>query len=234
MFNYTKIIEATLAQKPLAVKEAIDEIMAEKCRAIVDNIQPEFGNAVMEEQEEAAELQNFFEVFHADHGDKSIEEQLEIMEAFDLQIFFEAFYADHGDKSIEEQLEIMEAFEAELAEKKIDHDKDGDNDFDDVKIARMIASGMSKEEALKKVKEEVELDEGIRNLSPAEAHGILTNADAHGDFFSLRDHSVAALANAAKEHNYRGPRNSGASIPRSFHDALRKKAEKAKTSEDKE
>lgn len=206
MFNYTKIIEATLAQKPLAVKEAIDEIMAEKCRAIVDNIQPEFGNAVMEEQEEAAELQNFFE----------------------------AFRADHGDKSIEEQLEIMEAFEAELAEKKIDHDKDGDNDFDDVKIARMIASGMSKEEALKKVKEEVELDEGIRNLSPAEAHGILTNADAHGDFFSLSSDSVSKLADAAREHKYRGSPTSGASLYRSFHAALSRKAEKAKTSEDKE
>ena len=125
MSNLKKIIEATLAQKPLTVKETIDEIMAEKCRAIVDNIQPEFGNAVMEEQEEAAEMQNFFEAFHA----------------------------DHGDKPIEEQFEIMEAFEAELAEKKkIDHDKDGDNDFNDVKIARMIASGMSKEEALEKVK----------------------------------------------------------------------------------
>ena len=48
MSNLKKIIEATIAQKPLTVKEAIDEIMAEKCRAIVDNIQPEFGNAVME------------------------------------------------------------------------------------------------------------------------------------------------------------------------------------------
>lgn len=34
----------------------------------------------------------------------------------------------------------------------VDQDNDGDNDFDDVKIARMIASGMSKEEAIKKVK----------------------------------------------------------------------------------
>ena len=124
MFNYTKIIEATLAQKPLIVKEAIDEIMAEKCRAIVDSIQPEFGNAVMEEQEEVADLQNFFEAFHA----------------------------DHGDKPIEEQLEIMEAFEAELTEKKIDHNEDGKNDFNDVKIARMVASGMSKKDALEKVK----------------------------------------------------------------------------------
>ena len=86
MSNLKKIIEATLAQKPLAVKEAIDEIMAEKCRAIVDNIQLEFGNAVMEEQEEAAEMQNFFEAFHADHGDKPIEEQLKIMEAFEAEL----------------------------------------------------------------------------------------------------------------------------------------------------
>lgn len=34
----------------------------------------------------------------------------------------------------------------------VDQDKDGDNDFDDVKIARMVASGMSKEEAIAKVK----------------------------------------------------------------------------------
>ena len=103
MSNLKKIIEATLAQKPLTVKEAIDEIMAEKCRAIVDNIQPEFGNAVMEEQEEAAEMQNFFEAFHA----------------------------DHGDKPIEEQLEIMEAFEAELAEKKHDKEEDEDKEEED-------------------------------------------------------------------------------------------------------
>jgi len=34
----------------------------------------------------------------------------------------------------------------------VDQDSDGDNDFDDVRIARYIASGMSKEEAIKKVK----------------------------------------------------------------------------------
>ena len=41
----------------------------------------------------------------------------------------------------------------------VDQDKDGDNDFDDVKIARMMASGMSKEDALKKVRDEKELEE---------------------------------------------------------------------------
>ena len=45
-----------------------------------------------------------------------------------------------------------------LYEKK-DQDKDGDNDFDDVRIARMIASGMTREEAMKKVKEDPKGDE---------------------------------------------------------------------------
>ena len=45
-----------------------------------------------------------------------------------------------------------------LYEKK-DQDKDGDNDFDDIRIARMIASGMSREEAMKKVKEDPKGDE---------------------------------------------------------------------------
>lgn len=46
-----------------------------------------------------------------------------------------------------------------IYEKKEDHDEDGDNDFDDVRIARMIASGMSKEEAMRKVKEDPKGDE---------------------------------------------------------------------------
>jgi hypothetical protein len=36
-------------------------------------------------------------------------------------------------------------------EDKVDQDKDGDNDFDDVKIARMKASGMSHDKAVQKV-----------------------------------------------------------------------------------
>jgi hypothetical protein len=36
--------------------------------------------------------------------------------------------------------------------KKADHDGDGKKDFNDVKIARMVASGMSKEDAIAKVK----------------------------------------------------------------------------------
>jgi len=51
--------------------------------------------------------------------------------------------------------------------KKKDQDADGDNDFADVRIARMIASGMSRAEAIAAVKnksynEETELDEATR------------------------------------------------------------------------
>jgi hypothetical protein len=44
------------------------------------------------------------------------------------------------------------------AKKKVDQDQDGDNDFADVRIARMIASGMTKAQAIAAVRN---LDEGI-------------------------------------------------------------------------
>jgi len=47
--------------------------------------------------------------------------------------------------------DISEAYQ-NLYEKKVDQDSDGDNDFADVMIARMIAAGMSREEAIRKVK----------------------------------------------------------------------------------
>lgn len=46
---------------------------------------------------------------------------------------------------------IREVVEAELEEvEKIDQNEDGKNDFTDVKIARMKASGMSHKDAVKK------------------------------------------------------------------------------------
>lgn len=59
--------------------------------------------------------------------------------------------------------------------KKVDQDLDGDNDGADVMIARMIASGMSREEAIRKVKnkpynEETELDEAAKR-TPKKVRG---------------------------------------------------------------
>lgn len=55
------------------------------------------------------------------------------------------------------------------AKKKVDQDQDGDNDFADVRIARMVASGVPKEEAIRRVKtksynEELELDEAAKRV----------------------------------------------------------------------
>jgi len=63
--------------------------------------------------------------------------------------------------------DIANAYQSVYEAKKVDQDEDGDNDFADVRIARMIASGISKEEAIRRVKdksynEEVEIDEATR------------------------------------------------------------------------
>ena len=46
---------------------------------------------------------------------------------------------------------VEEAMSSVDEEDKVDQDKDGDNDFDDVKIARMKASGISHDKAVQKV-----------------------------------------------------------------------------------
>jgi hypothetical protein len=63
--------------------------------------------------------------------------------------------------------DIAGAYASIYEAKKKDQDQDGDNDFADVRIARMIASGMSKAEAIaavrnKEYNEEYELDEATR------------------------------------------------------------------------
>jgi hypothetical protein len=63
--------------------------------------------------------------------------------------------------------DIADAYSSIYEAKKVDQDQDGDNDFADVRIARMIASGMSRAEAIAAVKnkeynEEVEIDEATR------------------------------------------------------------------------
>jgi hypothetical protein len=63
--------------------------------------------------------------------------------------------------------DIADAYASIYEAKKKDQDQDGDTDFADVQIARMIASGMSRAEAIAAVKnkeynEEYELDEATR------------------------------------------------------------------------
>jgi len=72
--------------------------------------------------------------------------------------------AEDGDNpmAVESKLkeELSRMLKQKMSEKK-DQDKDGDNDFDDVKIARMKASGMSHEEAVAKVKGDSDTKEDI-------------------------------------------------------------------------
>jgi len=72
--------------------------------------------------------------------------------------------AEDGDNpmAVESKLkeELSRMLKKKMSEKK-DQDKDGDNDFDDVKIARMKASGMSHEEAVAKVKGDSDTNEDI-------------------------------------------------------------------------
>jgi len=72
--------------------------------------------------------------------------------------------AEDGDNpmAVESKLkeELSRMLKQKMSEKK-DQDKDGDNDFDDVKIARMKASGMSHEEAVAKVKGDSDTNEDM-------------------------------------------------------------------------
>jgi len=72
--------------------------------------------------------------------------------------------AQDGDNAmaVESKLkeELSKMLKQKMSEKK-DQDGDGDNDFDDVKIARMKASGMSHEEAVAKVKGDSDTNEDI-------------------------------------------------------------------------
>jgi hypothetical protein len=64
-------------------------------------------------------------------------------------------------KEIESKFKVLEQ----------DQDKDGDKDFADVMIARMVASGMSKEDAIKKVKEK-EYNEAVSVSADADQQTI--------------------------------------------------------------
>jgi hypothetical protein len=70
-------------------------------------------------------------------------------------------------QEIKQLKELQDAYLSVYETKKVDQDEDGDNDFADVRIARLIASGVSKEEAIRRVKdksynEEFEIDEATR------------------------------------------------------------------------
>jgi hypothetical protein len=104
--------------------------------------------------------------------------------------------------------DVASAYASIYEAKKKDQDKDGDNDFADVRIARMIASGMSKAEAIAAVKnkpynEEVELDEATRMRKELGKGGetatrkeLAARSKAHNRSGSV-DKTIAAAERAA-------------------------------------
>ena len=104
--------------------------------------------------------------------------------------------------------DIADAYSSIYEGKKKDQDEDGDNDFADVRIARMIASGMSKAEAIAAVKnkeynEEFELDEATRMRKELGKEGeiatrkeLAARSKAHKRSGSV-DKTIAAAERAA-------------------------------------
>ena len=126
MSNLAKrIIEESLNKNPSAIKEIVAEALTEKAQAIIETVKPEFGNMLMNGDEDQLDLdlgedqEAFFEEFHAEYGHLSEDEQLEMMEAFEAEFeqeaFFEEFHAEYGHLPEDEQLAIMEELEEELS-----------------------------------------------------------------------------------------------------------------------
>ena len=100
----------------------------------------------------------------------------------------ESFDAVHSSSIYQKNklfLDVLNAAISEreaIAEKDKDQDEDGDKDFADVQIARMVKSGMSKADAIKKVKDKEYNeadgpDDGTRGQEP-EAPSDTPNLDA--------------------------------------------------------
>ena len=81
--------------------------------------------------------------------------------------------------------------------KQVDQDKDGDNDFDDVKIARMKASGMSHDDAVEKVHETIERAED----TILDSQSLIEEIHAEEILEALNAKTRKALKNKAEKAN---------------------------------
>lgn len=84
-------------------------------------------------------------------------------------------------QEIKQLKELQDAYLSVYEAKKVDQDEDGDNDFADVRIARLIASGVSKEDAIRRVRdkeynEEFEIDEAT--ATPPSKFNVRKGLDA--------------------------------------------------------
>lgn len=124
------------------------------------------------------------------------------------QVKKKALTSGYEWNSAKKMRDIADAYSSIYEAKKKDQDQDGDNDFADVRIARMIASGMSKAEAIAAVKnkeynEEYELDEATRMRKELGKEGetatrkeLASRSRAHKRSGSV-DKTIAAAERAA-------------------------------------
>jgi hypothetical protein len=98
--------------------------------------------------------------------------------------------------------DIANLYQSVYEAKKVDQDKDGDNDFADVRIARLIASGVSKEEAIRRVRDKsynegyVPWDFGPKDKAKAKHTELAARKEAGGSApgTATRANRIASVA----------------------------------------
>jgi hypothetical protein len=98
--------------------------------------------------------------------------------------------------------DIADAYSSIYEAKKVDQDQDGDNDFADVRIARLIASGVSKEEAIRRVRDKsyneayVPWDFGPKDKAKAKHTELAARKEAGGSApkTATRANRIASVA----------------------------------------
>jgi hypothetical protein len=105
-------------------------------------------------------------------------------------------------QEIKQLKELQDAYLSVYETKKVDQDEDGDNDFADVRIARLIASGISKEEAIRRVRDKeyneayVPWDFGPKDKAKAKYTQLAARKEAGGSTpgTATRANRIASVA----------------------------------------
>jgi hypothetical protein len=154
-----KLTEAYKEIAPTIITDDVDETGGEMkaeyaksdkghgCANVVEH--PEWGEGKCITEMHAEPDDNGFVEWYDVEFEHGIERQVPVSE---MKVLEEAYHT-HGGKKKKKMNEDSDVIEEEKHKsKKQDHDGDGDGDFADIMMARMIKSGMSKEEAMKKTR----------------------------------------------------------------------------------
>lgn len=103
------IIDEALNKNPVAIKEAVDKALTEKCKELIETMKPNLlkvEEEVTEEYnlEDTEEREKFYADFHKEYGELPMEEQLEIMEKLEA----EAIVEEDEEETVDEEEELEE------------------------------------------------------------------------------------------------------------------------------